>query len=570
MSTTENIPAAALDQHTAILGKTGSGKTSTAKLAVEQVVRSKGRVCILDPIKSDWWGLTSSADGKQPGFPFCILGGPRGHVALPSSAGAAVGDLVATGALPLSIIDMADFEPGGLQRFFVDFAGALLRHMRGVVYLVVEEAHEFAPKERSGIGAENMAIHWAKKLATAGRSKGIRLILATQRTQSLHNALLGSCETMIVHRTTAPADQKPVLDWLKANAPKDVTAQVDRSLASLKTGAGWLCSGEAGIFEQRQFPRISTYDNSATPTADSGEHKVTTAPVNIGELQKLLAVAVPERSATKTELAQPKDDPRTGELEARVRELEQELADSHKAPDHRAFREAVDHHRRRFNQVIAEARDISDSLEMLIVTDPRPQSDSQPVTRTLPQPPAPAKTPAVKTAPVDGKFQPSTKQQQILDSLAWLASIGNREPSAIQVGALALIDASGGHFSNVVGPLSSAELVQRGNGKLSLTEAGRKLAKRPQQPVTLAHYHAILKDRVRRARSASGKTVAILDVVIGAKGKSLTVQQIGDAVGIDASGGHFSNTIGPLSTIGLIQRSSGVVRPTEILFPKGL
>jgi len=49
------------------------------------------------------------------------------------------------------------------------------KRMRGVVYLVLEEAHEFAPKERTGIGAESMAIHYAKQLATAGRSKGIRI-----------------------------------------------------------------------------------------------------------------------------------------------------------------------------------------------------------------------------------------------------------------------------------------------------------------------------------------------------------------------------------------------------------
>jgi DNA helicase HerA-like ATPase len=72
---------------------------------------------------------------------------------------------------------MADFEPGGQAKFFIDFAPTLLRQMRGVVYLVIEEAHLFAPKERSGIGAENLSIHWAKTLATAGRSKGVRLIL---------------------------------------------------------------------------------------------------------------------------------------------------------------------------------------------------------------------------------------------------------------------------------------------------------------------------------------------------------------------------------------------------------
>ena len=258
------IPAAALDHHLAFLGKTGSGKTSTAKLAVEQIVarRPDARVCVLDPIKSDWWGLTSSADGKKPGLPFYILGGPRGHVPLHESAGKVIGELVASGALPLSIIDMADFEPGGLQKFFNDFAPALMQRMRGVVYLVIEEAHEFAPKERSGIGAENMAIHWAKKLATAGRSKGIRMMVVTQRTQALHNALLGSCDTMIAHRLTAPADQEPVKKWLKANVSKEIfetgldvarRAQDRLGLDLLGGGAGRRAGARFRRSDLRQF-----------------------------------------------------------------------------------------------------------------------------------------------------------------------------------------------------------------------------------------------------------------------------------------------------------------------------
>lgn len=147
------FPRAVLEQHTAFLGKTGSGKTSTAKLAVEQIVCANpaARVCVLDPIKSDWWGLTSSTDGKRAGLPFYILGGPRGHVPLHDSAGKAIGELVATGDLPLSIIDMADFNAGGLQKFFNDFAPALMKRMRGVVYLVMEEAHEFCLSEDTEI-----------------------------------------------------------------------------------------------------------------------------------------------------------------------------------------------------------------------------------------------------------------------------------------------------------------------------------------------------------------------------------------------------------------------------------
>ncbi len=209
------LPQTILRQHIAVVGKTGSGKTSTMKLIVEHVAAEGARVCGLDPIKSDLWGL--SAEGTLPGLPFHILGGPRGHVPLHAEAGAAIGELVGNGSLPLSVLDMANFEMGGLQQFFVHFAPALLRHMRGVLYLVIEEAHEYAPKDRSGVGAENMAIYFAKKLATAGRSKGIRLIVATQRTQALHNAVLGSCDTLIAHRIVAPADQEPVKKWLKAN-----------------------------------------------------------------------------------------------------------------------------------------------------------------------------------------------------------------------------------------------------------------------------------------------------------------------------------------------------------------
>ena len=293
----KHLPNDILLQHLAVLGKTGSGKMSTAKLAIEQVVADGARVCVLDPIKSDWWGLTSSENGKRAGLPFHILGGPHGHVPLHSAAGKAIADVVASGALPLSIIDMADFEPGGQAKFFVDFAPTLLRKMRGVVYLIIEEAHLFAPKERSGIGAENLSIHWAKTMATAGRSKGVRLVLVTQRTQALHNALLGSCDTLIAHRLTAPADQEPVVKWLKANTSKEVLEEVSSSLASLKTGEGWICSGEAKVFKRVQFPRISTYDNTATPTGDGDQREIKTAAVDAEKLRAIIGSAVDQAKA---------------------------------------------------------------------------------------------------------------------------------------------------------------------------------------------------------------------------------------------------------------------------------
>lgn len=246
------IPDEILSSHTAVLGMTGSGKTSTEKLIVEQVAGDGFRVCVLDTIKSDWWGITSSASGKSAGLPFKILGGPRGHVPLHSSAGKVIGQLVGSGKLPLSIIDMADFEAGGIQRFFVDFAQSLWKHVRGVVYLVIEEAHEIAPKERVGFGGENMSIHWAKKLGTGSRTKGIRLIVATQRVQALHNAVLGSCQTLIAHQLMFEADQDPVIKWLKGvnkTAAADarsivIIEQIPGNSSDRKNKPSWGQSGE--------------------------------------------------------------------------------------------------------------------------------------------------------------------------------------------------------------------------------------------------------------------------------------------------------------------------------------
>lgn len=307
------IPDAILAQHTAILGKTGSGKTTTGKVCIEQVVDEDYRVCIIDPVKSDWWGLTSSADGKRAGLPFTILGGPHGHVPLHHTSGKAIADVVANGSLRLSILDMAQFPPGGAQHFFVDFIPRLMQKMKGVLYLVIEEAHEFAPKERAGFGKENMSIHYAKSVATGGRSKGIRLIVLDQRVQALHNAVLGSCETTIVHRMTQPADQEPVVKWMKANVKdKQLREQITDSMSKLKTGTGWVCSGEAEIFSLLEFPKARTFDNSKTPDKDDDLHQVVkTAQVDVEALRGIIGEAVAEAEA---------NDP--AKLRARIAELE--------------------------------------------------------------------------------------------------------------------------------------------------------------------------------------------------------------------------------------------------------
>lgn len=560
------IPEKCLSQHVAILGKTGSGKTSTEKLIVEQIVAEGYRVCILDAVKSDWWGITSSADGKKPGLPFKILGGPHGHVPLHSSAGAVIGQLVGSGKLPLSIIDMSDFEAGGLQRFFIDFAPALMRGIKGVLYLVIEEAHEFAPKERSGFGGENMAIHWAKKLATAGRSKGIRLIVATQRVQSLHNAVLGSCETLIAHRLSAPADQEPILKWLKANADKETSDKVARSISSLSTGTGWLCSGEARLFQKMEFPKFKTFDNAATPMKDGEDVQVKTAPVDQEELRSIIgdAVKIVEEN-----------DPKL--LKKRIEELEKaRIEEMRKYPpvtqgiDMAAHRDALDKaHRDGYNQGQTEfsavikpiadtidelsngLKDVTENLKMawnsyvekrLDIYQPQPQG----IREDIPdQAHIKTYTQYCKEANKDDLAKSQKKMSAA--EIRFLTVLAQRGKSLTrtQIAIFARYFVKSGHVDNTLGSLRSRGWISGGNAGTSITKEGLAALGTFQPLEAPSYLRAAWLEKCDKAQQT------FLNILFEIYPKTISRDELAVRAGYKSTSGHVDNSIGRLRSLAL-------------------
>jgi hypothetical protein len=98
MSRTAHIPDAALDADIAILGKKGRGKTFTAKGIVERLLHMQRRVLVLDPL-SVWWGLKSGPDGKAPGFPIPVFGGPHADIPLHEAAGLIIGELIVSSGM---------------------------------------------------------------------------------------------------------------------------------------------------------------------------------------------------------------------------------------------------------------------------------------------------------------------------------------------------------------------------------------------------------------------------------------------------------------------------------------
>lgn len=73
-----SIPDQALDGRLAIVGITGSGKSTTAKGGVERLLATGRRVCVVDLLDA-WWGLRLARDAFADGFSFEQIGNALGN-----------------------------------------------------------------------------------------------------------------------------------------------------------------------------------------------------------------------------------------------------------------------------------------------------------------------------------------------------------------------------------------------------------------------------------------------------------------------------------------------------------
>lgn len=302
------IPAKALAQHIAILGKTGSGKTTAAKAAVETIIDAAGRVCVIDPTGA-WWGMKSSATGKSAGYPFVIFGGSHADFPLGATHGEAIAEIVGTSST-LAIIDTSQLRVGERTRLFTDFADALMRKNRGPLHLYIDEAHMFMPQGKVPDPQSGQMLAAGNNIVSGGRSRGLRITLITQRPAKLHKDSLTQVETLVAMRLIAPQDRHAVEEWIADNADEKRGREIITSLATLKTGEAWVWAPECGVLDRVKFPRIRTFDSSAAP-AGTDEAGVVLAPVDGDTIRSKLSKIAAEVVA---------NDPKV--LKARIAELE--------------------------------------------------------------------------------------------------------------------------------------------------------------------------------------------------------------------------------------------------------
>lgn len=289
------FPESIISQHAIALGKTGSGKSTALRVIVEHLLDSQVPVCILDP-KGDWWGLRASADGRRQGYEIVIFGGDHADVPINRESGAEVGALVAAGNRP-AIIDLGGWTVSDRTKFFIAFAAAFFKHALGARYLVIDEVHNFAPQGKIQDPQAGMMLHWANRLASEGRGRGITLLSASQRPQKVHKDYVTSHETLIAKRVIHPLDRRAMQEWIDGCGDPALGKTVVDTLASMSRAEAWVWSPEAGYGPERiTFPMFSTYDSFKPQAAHRGRLQGW-ASVDLAEVTEKLATAVEQAKA---------------------------------------------------------------------------------------------------------------------------------------------------------------------------------------------------------------------------------------------------------------------------------
>lgn len=566
------LPLDAVTSTFAVLGIRGSGKTHTATVLVEEMLRAGQPVCVYDPTGA-WFGLKSAADGRRPGFPVVLFGGEHADLPLEETAGAVVARVVAERRTSV-VLDTSLLRKAARTRFMQDFCETLYHKNREPLHFVADEAHTIAPQRVFPEGARLLGA--VEDIVLQGRRRGLGCTLISQRPALVSKNVLTQCGTLIALRLVGPQDRAAVEDWVEAHADKALAKELLASLPSLARGEGWVWSpGWLRTMQRVTFRPRQTFDSSATPEVGKrAAAPQATAPIDLDALGEEIR-ATAERAKA--------DDP--AELRRRIAELEKRIRQQ--APDPSAVERAVQaalreqdaRHAAWENRVARLTADLVRRLRSIaeLAAAPDDAWDVQPADRvadkkTTPKiaseiaPAAgPAAAPVRETIPNGIPKTPQTSsgttvvtlpkaQRLVLTALAQHGAC-----TKAKVAILAGYAVGGGGFNNALSALRGAGYVEGRGDTLAATDAGLRALGRydplPTGQELFRHWYGQLPKAERN----------ILAVLVSAYPAPMTKENVAAAAGYEPNGGGFNNALSRLRTLELISRGAEL-RAADALF----
>ncbi|QDT54619.1 AAA-like domain protein [Caulifigura coniformis] len=561
-----SVPLDAISRPWAFLGIRGSGKTYAAGKLVETMLDAKAQVVILDPI-GNWYGLRLDRTGKKPSrFAIPIIGGLHGDVPIEPQAGGLVADFVVDTGSSV-VLDVSQLRKEQRKHFATDFAEQLFHRKkahRSPLHLAIEESQVFIPQ--MGKGQERM-LGAFEDLVRLGRNFGIGVSMITQRPQSVNKEVLNQAEPLVVFQLVGKHERDAVKGWMQ-----HVGADLDDAmakLAGLQEGDCYFWSPAwLRTFQPTRFLEKNSFDGSSTPGIGEATASRKLAAVDLGALQKSMATVIEKKKA---------DDP--AELRKTIAQLQKQLAvkvpagamKSDQAAIDRAVKKAVHESDKWWS---AEAGKLLNKINRIKGVLGDGGLDAIPVRPALQLATEPAMVPAPpellaaverrhsapRSTGDDGLTGP---EQRILDALAWLESIGVKQPANSTVAFIADYSPTTSSYKNAKGALRTKGLIEYlPGGCLSLTDDGVAAAVHP----TEIHTDNQLRERI--LSRLPGPEQKILTVLIEAYPVSVSYAALADATAYSSTTSSFKNARGALRSLGFATYpAAGEVRAADLLFP---
>lgn len=583
------LPLEAVTNTHLILARRRVGKSYTAAVMAEEMVKAGLPWVAHDPT-GVWWGLTSSADGKSEGMPVIVIGGPHGHIPLEPGSGKIIANLVVDHP-GWYVIDYSRFDHRADEiRFATDFGVQLYRRKQrkpSALHLFIDEADMFVPQKLPKNAKAMFDAYDA--IVRRGGVYGLGVTLISQRPALVNTDVRTQCETLIALQTTAPLDQDPIFDWVGRNGSEEQLREIKRTLASLKVGQAWFFSPDSDVFQQIQIRTRETFNSSATP-------KPGTRPIEPKVFANIDLQSLGEEIAATVERSK-QEDPEF--LRRRISQLQHDLAHGRSAPGQpnpaaaepviervevpviqeeqlqtlegylseinrvtQGFREIRLEIEKLFNGKIdglnASALALSSAIESATHAPARSAGEKTPkpiparVTAVTPRVDPAPKRDAARSAAVlvdrDGNAQPLTgPQQRVLDAIAWMESIRLFNPARSIVAFLADYSMNSSSFTNALGAnRTSGWITYPNSDSVSLTDAGRALAKPEPAPLTTEELHRKIFVRL------PGPQARVLRPLIDQYPHPLKREELAEQAGYSMSSSSFTNALGALRTMGLI------------------
>ena len=149
----------------------------------------------------------------------------------------------------------------------LDFSSAPEKKENPLVWLFIDEAHEFLPKEGKTIATDALV-----QLLREGRQPGISLVLATQQPGQIHRDVMTQSDIVIAHRVTSQPDLEALNQIMQSYLLESIKKYMD-DLPSLKGSAIILDDNSERIYPMRIRPRF-TWHGGEAPTAVKVEKRL--------------------------------------------------------------------------------------------------------------------------------------------------------------------------------------------------------------------------------------------------------------------------------------------------------